>query len=140
MDRQTEFNAAQGELAEIYQKLREHKTEMGPGMPTFDYSNIPEVPPTFKAGDQSAGLELVDVTLWVAKRIAEKKPISPELEELYRVQTRYGITDEVSLDALDKRWRHLLFLPPPTKPLPSELVEVLEREEQKRKDALEGLS
>lgn len=139
VDRQTEFNAAQGELAEIYQKLRGHKTEMGPGMPTFDYSNIPEVPPTFKAGDQSAGLELVDVTLWIAKRLAEKKPLSPELENLFRVQTRHGITDEVSLDALDRRWRHLAILPGATKPIRPEVMELFDREEKKRLAALDGL-
>jgi len=65
VDRQTEFNGAQGELAVWYQKLRGHETSMGPGMPTFDYSHMPEVPPTFTPGDASAGLELVDITLWI---------------------------------------------------------------------------
>lgn len=140
VDRQTEFNTAQGELAEIYQKLRGHKTEMGPGMPTFDYSHIPDVPPTFKAGDDSAGLELVDVTLWIAKRLAEKKPLSPELEMLFQVQTRRGITDEVSLDAIDHRWRHLAYLPVPEKPIPAELEKLLNEGEEKRRAAVAGLA
>jgi hypothetical protein len=96
-------------VSDWYQKLRGHKADMGPGMPTFDYSHMPEVPPTFTPGDASAGLELVDTTLWIAKRIQENKPISPELYELFGMQAKRGLTDEVSLAGLDKRWRHLLY-------------------------------
>lgn len=121
VDRQTEFNNAQGELAEFYRALRGHKGEMGPGMPTFDYSLMPEVPPIFTPGDASAGLELVDITLWIAKRLEEGKPLSRELEQLFWTQAKRGVTDEVSLKGLDRRWRHLMDLPEPDKPLPEEL-------------------
>lgn len=131
VDRQNEFNGAQGELAEFYRLLRDHKTDMGPGMPKFDYSLMPEVPPTFTPGDASAGLELVDITLWIAKRIAEDKPLSGELQRLFWTQARRGVTDEVSLRALDRRWRHLTNLPAPDKPLPEEV--------QKHFAALEAL-
>jgi len=121
VDRQTEFNKAQSELAVLYGALRGHKGEMGPGMPTFDYSLMPEVTPTFAPGDASAGLELVDITLWIAKRLEEGKPLSRELEQLFRTQAKRGVTDEVSLRGLDSRWRHLMDLPEPDKPLPEEL-------------------
>ncbi|WP_246777000.1 hypothetical protein [Microvirga sp. VF16] len=75
VDRQTEFNRAQGELAEFYRRLRGHKGDLGPGMPTFDYSHMPEVAPTFASGDSSAGLEMVDITLWIAKRLQEEKSL-----------------------------------------------------------------
>lgn len=39
VDRQTEFNGAQGELAGWYKNLRGHTTTMSPGMPTFDFAN-----------------------------------------------------------------------------------------------------
>jgi len=133
VDRQTEFNNAQGELAGWYQKLRGHKTDLGPGMPKFDYSLMPEVPPTFTPGDASAGLELVDITLWTAKRLEENKPISPELHEVFLTQAKRGRTDEVSLAAMDKRWRHLLYLPEPDKPLPADLEEHFKELEAKRK-------
>ncbi len=135
VDRQTEFNRAQGELAQWYQNLRGHKTEMGPGMPTFDYSMMPEVPPTFTPGDESAGLELVDITLWIAKRMQEGKPLSEELAALLWSQARRGQADEVSLAGMDKRWRFLLDLPEPEKPLPADLQKhFAELEERRQKE------
>jgi hypothetical protein len=137
VDRQTEFNGAQGELAGWYEALRRqsHKSNMGPGMPTFDYSLMPEAPPTFMPGDASAGLELVDATLWVAKRLREDKPVSPELHNLFWTQAKRGLVDEVSLAGLDRRWRHLVDLPKPDKPLPAELqARVEELEEERRRE------
>jgi hypothetical protein len=139
VDRQTEFNGAQGELADWYQKLRGHKTSLGPGMPTFDYSHMPEVPPTFTPGDASAGLELGDITLWIAKRIQEDKPISDELAELFWTQAKRGLTDEVSLAGMDERWRHLLHLPEPEKPLPAELQAHFDEAEEQRKREVSSL-
>lgn len=140
VDRQTEFNKAQAELADWYQRLRGHKTDMGPGMPKFDYSMMPEVAPTFTPGEESAGLELVDITLWVAKRLEERKQVSPELRSLFWSQAKRGLVDEVSLEALDKRWRHLLYLPEPDKPLPAELAKHFEEQEAKRREAVVALS
>jgi hypothetical protein len=141
VDRQTEFNKAQAELAGIYQKLHGHKSSLGPGMPEFDYSTLPEIPPEYKGGDESAGLELVDVTLWTAKRMREGKPVSIEMESLFRRQTRRGHTDEVSLAGLDRRWRHLAFLPPPgpDNPVSPELQAAVEEMERKRLAAVASL-
>lgn len=141
VDRQTQFNGAQAELAEIYQRLRGHKTSMGPGMPEFDYSTLPEVPPAFKRGDESAGLELVDISLWTAKRLREGKPLSPELKGLFWMQARRGITDEVSLAALDSRWRFLLDLPEPdsNNPVPKDMQAMFDDMEEKRRQAVAGL-
>lgn len=141
VDRQTEFNKAQAELAEYYEKLRGHKTSLGPGMPEFDNSKLPAAPPQFKPGDESAGLELVDVTLWTAKRIREEKPVSEELESLLLRQTRRGITNEVSLAAIDRRWRFLLELPPvgPGNEVSPELQTALDKMEMNRKAAVASL-
>ena len=141
VDRQTEFNKAQAELADIYEKLRahSHKTDMGPGMPSFDYSMMPVVPPTFTPGDESAGLELVDVTLWVAKRLEEKKEVSRELQNLFQMQVRRGLGEECSLKALNERWRHLAFLPNPQQPLPAELAKHFEEQEAQRRKTVAGL-
>ena len=139
VDQQTEFNGAQAELADIYKRLRGHSQEMGPGMPKADFSNMPEVPPTFLPGDKSAGLELVDVTLWIAKRLLEERDTSDELRTLLWAQAKRGGADEVSFAGLDKRWRHLVQLPDPVEPLPTELVEFIERQEAERKQAIEGL-
>lgn len=121
VDRQSEFNGAQGEIADIYTKMRTMKNDpgLGPGMPKFDWSQMPEVPPTFTPGDESAGLELVDVTLWITKRLYEGKSLSNELEALFQIQGKRGVTDEVSLRGIDRRWRHLLYLP--DQPMPDEV-------------------
>lgn len=136
VDRQSEFNGAQGEIADIYTKMRSIKNDpgLGPGMPTFDWSQMPEVPPTFTPGDASAGLELVDVTLWITKRLREGKPLSDELEALFQVQGKRGVTDEVSLRGIDRRWRHLLYLPDPEHPLPDEVQKHIKELERRRKE------
>ncbi|WFU07496.1 DUF3800 domain-containing protein (plasmid) [Rhizobium sp. CB3171] len=141
VDRQTEFNKAQAELAGWYENLRhaKHKAEMGPGMPKFDYSMMPEVPPTFTPGDESAGLELVDITLWVGKRLEERKDVSAELRSLFWSQARRGVVDEVSLDGLDSRWRHLLDIPVSSEPLPPDLAKHFEELEDKRREAVAAL-
>ncbi len=139
VDRQTEFNAAQAELADVYGRLRSHKSNMGPGMLTFDWSKMPEASPIFRPGDESAGLELVDVTLWLMKRLQEGKELPRELNELIWAQTRRGGTDEVSLAGLDRRWRHIAELPEPDKKLPEDLEQALAEAEVRRKEAVIGL-
>lgn len=139
VDRQTEFNKAQGELSGVYQKLRGHDMELGPGMPRFDFSTMPETPPIFTPGDESSGLELVDVSLWIAKRLREEKPISQELHELLMAQGKRGLMDEVSLSGMDKRWRFITQLPEPDRPIPFELQEILDENEIRRKAEVEKL-
>lgn len=139
VDRQTEFNSAQAELADYYQKMRSHKANMGPGMPTFDYSLMPEVPPAFKAGDDSAGLELVDVTLWITKRLQENKAISPELRRLFWAQARRGRTDEVSLEGLDRRWSPFLTLPEQEMPISEEVQRHLSELEYLRQKVVSAI-
>lgn len=136
VDRQTQFNRAQGELADIYRQMRGHKNGLGPGMPVMDMTNMPEVPPVFRPGDESAGLELVDVVLWVAKRGAEGKALSPELAKMFNAFTKRGQTDEVSLRGIDRRWEHLLDLPDPSEPLSDELTAMLRKWEEDRRKAV----
>lgn len=138
VDRQTEFNRAQGELAEIYIRMRGADLTTGPGMPSFDMSKMPEVPPTFTAGDESAGLEIVDVVLWAAKRRIEEKPLSPELNDMLYTLGKRGISDEVSLEANSARWSHLAELPEPTGQQAERAREIIDAEEALRVRALEG--
>jgi Protein of unknown function (DUF3800) len=138
VDRQTQFNRAQDELAEIYRRLRGHKQSMGPGMPEMDMTNMPAVPPVFRPGDESAGLELVDIVLWVAKRNEEGKALSPELAEMFNAFVKRGGTDEVSLQGLERRWSFLLNLPDPEDPLPDDLKARIEEWEDNRRRAVES--
>lgn len=132
VDRQTQFNRAQGELADFYRRLRGHNHSMGPGMPELDMTNMPEVPPDFCPGDESAGLELVDVVLWVAKRWQEEKPLSQELAKMFDAFAKRGGTNEVSLKGIESRWRFLANLPDPDGPLPDELTRQIARWEEER--------
>ncbi|MEM8970802.1 MAG: hypothetical protein AAGD43_01900 [Pseudomonadota bacterium] len=87
-------------------------------------TNMPDVPPTFSPGDESAGFELVDMVLWVAKRNEDGKSVSQELAYLFNTFAKRGSTDEVSLASLERRWRFLVDLPEPDGPLPEGLIQV----------------
>lgn len=104
VDRQSQFNKAQRSLAEYYRAGRGQQFSLGPGMPEEDLRGMPEIPIEFSSSAESCGLELVDIHLWVFKRWLEGKELSPELGQLIFAQRHRGRTDEISLNALAKRW------------------------------------
>lgn len=104
VDRQSQFNKAQQTLAEWYASAAGMRMPMGPGMPEVNFQGMPTVPIAFKAGTESAGLELVDIYLWVFKRVLERKEIAEELYPLVKYQFSRGRTDEISLAAIEERW------------------------------------
>jgi hypothetical protein len=104
VDQQSQFNKAQKTLADFYASAREIEWAAGPGMPVMDLKNMPQVPIVFSSGKASAGLELVDIQLWVFKRFMEDKELAPELFALIKPHLYRGRTDEISLAALEKRW------------------------------------
>lgn len=114
VDRQSEFNHAQDELAQVYRHMTGIKQSMGPGMPEFDMRNMPAASPKFLSSEESAGLELVDVVLWVAQRDSDGKTISNELLNMLGAFAKRGQTDEVSLAGLDRRWSFWLICQLPT--------------------------
>ncbi len=106
VDQQSQFNKAQRSLAELYASAasRDIKWEMGPGLPMMDLKNMPDVPLTFTSSTKSAGLELVDIHLWVFRRILEGKELAPELQAIVGAQLQNGREDEISLEAIQRRW------------------------------------
>ena len=66
-------------------------------------------------------------------RLEEKKDVPTQLRHLFASQTKRGLIDEVSLEAIDKRWRHLLSLPVPDKPIHGDLERHFEEVEEARK-------
>ncbi|GAA4187099.1 hypothetical protein [Shinella granuli] len=62
-----------------------------------------------------------------------KKGCSHPLRHLFASQTKRGLIDEVSLEAIDKRWRHLLSLPVPDKPIHGDFERHFEEVEEARK-------
>ncbi len=104
IDQQSEFNKAQKTLSEYFASMSSVPMMNGSGLPIFDFSGIPKTPITFSSSASSAGLELVDVHLWIFKRIVEEKEVAPELYALVSPHLRRGRSDEISLNALAARW------------------------------------
>lgn len=104
VDRQTQFNQAQRTLAEWFASAAGLRLPMGPGLPEVNFQGMPTVPIDIKAGTDSAGLELVDVYLWLFKRALEGKDVAAELFPLLNYQSTRGRTNEISLEAIEARW------------------------------------
>jgi hypothetical protein len=143
IDQQSQFNKAQKTLAEAYQSARGFVSPLGPGMPEIDMTNMPTVPIEFSSSKQSAGLELVDIYLWIFKRFLEKSELAPELYALIRPQMHRGRTDELSLNALWHRWSEWFDNLPQLEEMPEEQVaigkELLRIDEERRLKATRGL-
>ena len=104
VDQQSQFNKSQRWLAEFYAKARAVPWETGPGLPEMNLANIPTAPLQFKAGQDSYGLELVDIYLWIFKKLAEKSESAPELYPLIKSQLNRGRSDDISINAIAARW------------------------------------
>jgi hypothetical protein len=140
VDRQTEFNQAQKTLAQFFSDTSGLRAKSGPGMPEVNFSSMPKTLIKFVAGTCSAGLELVDIYLWLFKRISEKRDVAAELIPLFRSQLNTGRTDEVSLEAISNRWTHWFDnLPELDELTPEQLLnarKILAIQEVNRQDAM----
>lgn len=144
VDQQSEFNKAQKTLAEAYQSAKGIVLRLGPGMPEFDMTNMPMVPIEFSSSHQSPGLELVDIYLWVFKRIMERAELAPELYTyIVKPQMHRGRTDELSLNALGCRWSEWYEALPQLEEMSEEQTargkELLRIDEERRLRATRGL-
>lgn len=111
VDQQGEFNGAQKTLAEFFKDASGVEFISGPEMPTINFDSMPSIPIEFLPGHASVGLELVDVMLWVHRRLAEDKPVSHVLLPLASANHGKGITDEISLQGIFERWKDRLSAP-----------------------------
>jgi hypothetical protein len=143
VDRQSEFNKAQKTLAEFFAAASGMEGSTGPGMPKISFAGMPKTPIEFAAGTESAGLELVDVYLWIFKRLIDGKDMAAELMPLVYAQQHRGKTDEVSLRAIETRWERHFANTTPLKDMPPEQLEaareIMAIEEQRRQAAVQGL-
>jgi len=73
-------------------------------LPAIDFTGMPVTPIIFQSGLNSVGLELVDIYLWLFKRLFEGKEIAPELHLLLKPHILQGIYNEISLNAIAERW------------------------------------
>ena len=142
VDRQGEFNKAQEWIANFYRGAKEKNIpwEVGPGLPKMDLANMPNIPITCTPGAMNAGLELVDIYLWLMKRVFEKKEMTPELLGFIVPQFEKVMTDEVSFEGIMKRWEPVLMnLPKPSPEDKRKFRAILDRHEDERKKNVDGL-
>lgn len=143
VDRQSEFNKAQKTLSEFFATVSGMEGVTGPGMPKVSFAGMPKTPIEFMAGTDSAGLELVDVYLWIFKRIFDGKDMAAELMPLVHTQLTRGNTDVVSLEAISNRWKqHFAQVPPLEDMSPAQIEaarKIMDTEEQRRQVAIQSL-
>ncbi|SDH24017.1 Protein of unknown function [Paraburkholderia steynii] len=104
VDQQSQFNKAQRTLAELYRNAKGNKFSLGPGLPIHDHTYVPDVPLEFCSSTKSCGLELVDIHLWVFKRYLEGDALPKELASLVAAHARRSKMNEISLNAIARRW------------------------------------
>ncbi|MDF7662857.1 DUF3800 domain-containing protein [Erwiniaceae bacterium L1_54_6] len=142
VDQQSQFNTTQRELSEFYRQIREQPFAIGPGLPVMDMTNMPEQPLVFQSGTARAGLELVDVYLWVYKRLMENKELTKPLQRLVYTNRNTALTSSLSLNSISTQFQALMKTLP--EPSPAELArarEVFAPDEARRlKHRMPGLS
>ncbi len=133
VDQQSQFNTTQRELREFYFQIREIPWVHGPGLPVMDVTNMPAEPLVFQSGTQSAGLEFVDIYLWIFKRFMEGKELTRPLAHLVYTNRNTGRTDSVSLQSVAKRSKEFLdTLQEPTAEMIQKAREYRDQEESRR--------
>lgn len=140
VDQQSQFNQAQKTLSQFFSSARGAPMVNGPGLPEIDFSGMPTVPIAFSSSMNSAGLELVDIYLWVFKRTIEKKELAPDLFSIVKPQLHKGRTDEISLNAIAHRWsKWFEDLPEPTEEQMAKGKELMAYDEERRLKAVRGV-
>lgn len=141
VDRQSEFNKVQKTLADFFVSASGIEVATGRGMPKISFASMPKTPIEFAAGTDSAGLELVDIYLWIFKRVFEGKEMAKQLMPLYNCQLARGNTDEVSLKAISLRWEKYFTQMPALEDFSQEQLAaaraIMDSEERRRQSAVE---
>ncbi|MBX4661223.1 DUF3800 domain-containing protein [Klebsiella michiganensis] len=133
VDQQSQFNTTQRELNEFYYQIREQPWALGPGLSVMDMKNMPAKPLFFQSGTMSAGLELVDIYLWIFKRYMEQKELTKPLSRLVYTNLKTARTDSISLQSVAKRFKEFFEkLPEPTAEMMEKAKELRAVEETRR--------
>lgn len=141
VDQQSQFNKSQKTLAQYYAAASSVQFANGPGLPEINFKGVPDIPIEISSGTISSGLELVDIYLWVFKRLLEEKSVAPELAMLAKTQFLRGRTDEISLRALASRWEKWFErLPEPTDEQMARAAEMKEADEARRLRAVKEMN
>jgi len=134
VDQQSQFNKGQKTFAELCVSVKDAPLlSIGPGLPEINFKHMPTIPLSFKSGTESAGLEVVDVYIWLFKRMLEHKKIANELLPFINKQIPKSRTDEISINAISSRWQKWFEkLPEPTEDESKKGKELMEIDEERR--------
>ena len=72
-------------------------------LPSLEIKDIPNSPLKIRPGDQSIGLELVDIFLWIFKRSNSDKGVPAALRELIYIDNQ-PINNKLSIDQIKNNW------------------------------------
>lgn len=135
VDRQTQFNGVQIQTHQVLGRLAKGIREAPPDQrrhylshplfATMDKDDVvnkdlPERAVTVSDGTASIGLQVVDVYLWLANRILDKKELSPELFRLWGLYAKRSLIDGISFAGMEKRFLQFEELLPKFEDLTSE--------------------
>ena len=136
VDKQSQFNKAQKTLSEFFSSAKDIPFVSGPGLPEISFKAMPAVPISFKTGTDSAGLEMVDIYLWIFKRLLEGKELAEKIHPFVQKQIPKCRTDEISINAISSRWeKWFKDLPDPTEEQMEKVKELMAIDETRRLEA-----
>lgn len=139
VDQQQQFNKAQDSLATFYAKGAGNIFPMGPGMPELDLRNMPTEALRFSSSRDSAGLELVDLCLWLLIKSQQGVDLSQALNDLVARLAQHAMYDELSLQALHDRWAPVLLgLEEPTEEMLEAGAKLMAEAEHRRLAAIQA--
>ncbi|PJG84782.1 DUF3800 domain-containing protein [Conservatibacter flavescens] len=107
VDIQSEFNKAQDWITKLYQNIRNNTDaplQIAPHMPSMDLSIMPLIDIDYKSSEDSIGLQLVDIYLWICQRLYENKKLAKPLIEFFANKCEDILFDEISLASISQRW------------------------------------
>ena len=140
VDLQQQFNKAQGSLATFYARGAGNIFPMGPGMPELDLRNMPTEALRFSSSHDSAGLELVDLCLWLVIKSQQRAGLSQALSDLVARLAQHALYDELSLQALHDRWAPVLLgMEEPTEEMMEAGAKLMAEAEHRRLAAVQAL-
>lgn len=103
VDQQSEFNKSQIKLHELYLQMSSIEMANINTLPSLEIKDIPNSPLKIRPGDQSIGLELVDIFLWIFKRSNSDKGVPAALRELIYIDNQ-PINNKLSIDQIKNNW------------------------------------
>lgn len=103
VDQQSEFNKSQIKLHELYLQMSSIEMANINTLPSLEIKDIPNSPLKIRPGDQSIGLELVDIFLWIFKRSNSDKGVPAALRDLIYIDNQ-PINNKLSIDQIKNNW------------------------------------